>query len=364
MGSGTLGTVLEVAAVRAQRVRMPDGSESWTVLGDEGPVGPIEEFLAYATFAGRSENTLRAYAYDLKLWWVYLDEVEQAWTEVGFDGLGRFVAWAQRPLPSPDGATPLRGRPARSRSTIDRALSTIYGFYEFHAGAGAVLSAQLVAGGQNRRQRAHVSARRLQRRPLRITRPERLPQTLEPEAVRALLSACTTLRDRLLLSLWWTSGMRIGQTLGLRHADFDGRRRLVHVVRRSNANRAWAKNRVESVLPVLPEVVRLHREYMFEEYLEIDSDYVFVVLAGPSRGSALSANAVEKLVARLRKRTGIYFTPHMLRHSFSTAWVADGGSLEVLADMLTHSSIESTGVYVHLSPENLRNELQARAPLL
>ena len=46
--------------------------ESWTVLGDDGPVVPVERFLAYLTDIERSPNTVKAYAYDLKDWFVFL----------------------------------------------------------------------------------------------------------------------------------------------------------------------------------------------------------------------------------------------------------------------------------------------------
>ena len=60
--------------MRVQRVLMPDGSESWTVLGPTGdPVGVIEAFLAHLQALDRSPTTLRTYATSLKLWAEYLD---------------------------------------------------------------------------------------------------------------------------------------------------------------------------------------------------------------------------------------------------------------------------------------------------
>jgi site-specific recombinase XerD len=345
---------------------MPSGKVSYTVLSEDGPIEPIESYLAICTAAGRAENTLKAYAHDLTLWWRFLATIEVDWAAAGLDELGRFLIWAQRSAPLPDGTVPLRGEPARSRSTVDRSLSSILSFYDFQQGSGAVLSEQLAKpqGQLNSKQRARVGALRRQRRPVRMSRPTRLPRTLDAASVQVLLNACSTRRDRLLLSLWWTSGLRVGQTLGLRHEDFQGRLRQVRIVRRANVNGAWAKNKQEATIPVLPEVVRLHREYMFEEYGDSPSDHVFVVLAGPTRGQAMTASAVDKMVGRLRQRTGIYFSPHMLRHSFSTDWLADGGRLEMLREMLTHASVDTTSQYIHLSPDHLRAELESRTPRL
>lgn len=57
-----------------RRVWMPSsGAESWTVVGlDRVPVGPVESYLAWLANVGRSPNTVRAYAHDLKLFWTFL----------------------------------------------------------------------------------------------------------------------------------------------------------------------------------------------------------------------------------------------------------------------------------------------------
>jgi integrase/recombinase XerD len=62
------------------------------------------------------------------------------------------------------------------------------------------------------------------------------------------------------------SGMRIGQALGLRHADFVSHRREVRIVpRRDNANGARAKTVEEHMIPISPGLVRLYTVYMFDE---------------------------------------------------------------------------------------------------
>ena len=73
-----------------QRVLMPTSSlESWTVLGDGGgAVEPIECYLAYLTDIERSPNTVKAYAHDLKDWFVFLDTRGLDWREVRLEDLG------------------------------------------------------------------------------------------------------------------------------------------------------------------------------------------------------------------------------------------------------------------------------------
>jgi site-specific recombinase XerD len=71
--------------------------ESWTVLGDDGPVAPVERYLAYLTDIERSPNTVKAYAHDLKDWFVFLGRRELDWQAVRLEDVAEFVSWLRRP---------------------------------------------------------------------------------------------------------------------------------------------------------------------------------------------------------------------------------------------------------------------------
>lgn len=167
------------------------------------------------------------------------------------------------------------------------------------------------------------------------------------------------LRDRFLLELLAETGMRIGQALGLRHADFVSHRSELRIVPRAdNANGARAKTRQAVTIPISAGLVRMYSAYMFKEYGDCDSDYVFVNLFAEPYGNALRYQAVHELVRRLRDATGIEFTLHMLRHTRATDLLRRGVPVEVVAKLLTHSSSTTTSkTYVHLDVEDLRSEL-------
>jgi len=152
------------------------------------------------------------------------------------------------------------------------------------------------------------------------------------------------------LSLLAETGMRAGQALGLRHADFVSRKREVHIVPRAgHANGVRAKLRSAAVVPVSAPLVRLYSEYMHAESGGVDSDYVFVNLFGGRVGAAMTCPAVNQLIGRVAVRTGISFTAHMLRHSHATGMVRQGVPIEVVARLLTHRSLATTSqVYVHV----------------
>ncbi len=83
--------------MRLQRLVMPDGSVSWTVLDDRGEViAPAEAFLAHLQALGRSE-TVRTYATSLKLWWEFLGGVGCGFDAATVDHVVRFVSWLRAP---------------------------------------------------------------------------------------------------------------------------------------------------------------------------------------------------------------------------------------------------------------------------
>ena len=121
--------------MQVHRVAMPAsaGVESWTVLGDDDvPVGPVERYLAYLTDIERSPNTVKAYAHDLKDYWVSLVCRGLDWREVRLEDVGEFVAWLRRPPAGRSGQVPVLPtvQPQVGASTINRKLSAASAFYQ------------------------------------------------------------------------------------------------------------------------------------------------------------------------------------------------------------------------------------------
>lgn len=349
-----------------QRVLAPvTGAVSWTVVdGCFEPVVPVEAYLAYLVAIERSPNTVRAYASSLKLWFEHLDRRGVAWDGVGVDELGRFVSWLRAPA---EGVIVIdAGVARRAVATVNRHLAAVFGLYDFHARRGVQVAAELVVWRQGGRgsfkpflDRVGGRSRRGVRRPVRLRPTRRLPETLTVEQVAVVLAACGHLRDRLLIGLLAETGMRVGQALGLRHADVVSRERTVRIVPRDdNANGARAKCRGETAIPVSAGLVRLYSEYLFDEYRDIDSDYVFVNLFAAPVGRPLCYSAVAGLVERLRARTGIDFNLHMFRHTAASEMIRAGVPIEVVSKILTHANVTTTSqTYVHLGVEDLRAEL-------
>ncbi len=320
--------------MHVQRVAMPASRvESWTVLGDDdGPVEPVERYLAYLTAIERSPNTVRAYAFDLKDYWVFLQQRSLDWRQVRLEDIGEYVAWLRLPPAGRHGQVavlPTVGRTSRRpRSTGS-------------CGAGGVLPASGPPRRRCRRAADHLAAARppgrvaavlashqqehaQQARTITVKVPKKLPRILTAAEMQAIVDACDHLRDRFLLALLWDSGIRVGEALGLRHEDICPAEREITIVPRANDNGARSKSRDARTVPVSTQVIRLWGDYLHEEYGDLDSDYVFVNLFAAPRGRALGYPAVYDLVRRLRKRTGIDFDPHWCRHSAATRMLRNG----------------------------------------
>lgn len=90
-------------------------------------------------------------------------------------------------------------------------------------------------------------------------------------------------------------------------------------------------------------VIRLYADYLHAEYGDLDSDYVFVNLWSGPIGHPMTYSSVYDLVCRIRERTAITFGPHVFRHSYATELLHRGVAVEVVAHLLGHASIATTG---------------------
>jgi integrase/recombinase XerD len=347
-----------------QRV-LPSGgrAESWTVIGpDLRPVEPVERYLAWLSLIEQASTTVRAYAHDLKTFWEFVEARGLVWDAVSLEQLGEFTGWLRSPA---DNVVVLEtGRAARSASTVNRILTAVFGFYEFHARHGVPVARALVderrAGRGGYKPFLHGIARSRPRgRVGRLREDRRLPATLSVEQVAAILAAQVRLRDRFLFALLAGTGMRIGQALGLRHRDVVSHERRVEIVaREDNANGARGKG-ARGWVPITGELVRLHSDYMHAEYGDLDSDYVFVNLWGGRVGHAMSYHGVHEVVLRTRRAVGFHFTPHQFRHTYATVVRRGGVPVEIVSKLLCHRSVQTTSdIYLHASPEDLRAELE------
>lgn len=340
---------------------------------DHCPVEPVERFLGYLTAVERSPNTVKAYAHDLKDWFVFLRDRGKDWREVDLEDVASFVAWLRMPPAARAGRVavlPSAGHHVGAAS-VNRKLAALTSFCEFHARHGVALAGLLTTTVPSRGSAASASSFKpflhhltkgsaQRRRTIKLSAPTSRPQVLTAGQAQRIMDACEHLRDRFLFALLLDTGIRIGEALGLRHEDVDVAGRQISINPRTNANRARVKSGRYRTIPTSAELMRLYVDYLSAEYGALDCDYVFVNLWGKPHGRPLSYPAVYDLVGRLRRRTGIEFGPHHFRHTYATWLLRKNAGMESVKELLGHASITTTiDTYGHLTVEDARAALEA-----
>jgi integrase/recombinase XerD len=350
-----------------QKGQLPNSSRPiWLVLDDDyQPIEPISAYLRYLNSLEKSPNTVRTYAYNLKLYWEFLSHKQIDWQKVNLEQLADFIHWLRNSQPS--GIIPIQTQVSkRTEKTINHALNTVSMFYEFHIRLGDVKDVtthtyQVQPGRKFKPFLHHISkGKEVKTRMLRIKEPKTFPGCLTTEQIEQLLAGCHRTRDKFLICLLYETGMRIGEVLGLRHEDIRSQGvNEIHVIpRANNVNSSRAKSGEQRVIHVSKELLKLYSSYLIEEYPDdVDSDYVFVNCWDGEIGQPMRYSSVDGLFKRLEKKTGTKVNPHLFRHTHATELIRSGWDMAHVQKRLGHSSIQTTiNTYVHLTEEDLRIE--------
>jgi integrase len=370
---------------RTQRVVLPGGVATWTVLGpDLGVVGPAEEFLEFLRVQGSSPNTVKSYARALALWWTYLSLFGLAWDVLTLSDVGGFLSW----LRSGDGPAivPISPREARfSESTVGVRLKAVTSCYRFHELNGVSLGGDLVRVAHGGRAAYkpmldHLARKTGRRRSvLRVQAPQGMPPpVLSPGQITAICDACARfdpvsgqwagrVRDRLLWLLLAESGLRLGEALGLQHRDWRtgrGDTPFIEVVPREHPHGVRVKGQRYRRVFVSDELDALYGEYAWQlceagadlAVPDLDAAPVFVNLAGGTRFAPWRPDSVYDLVARLRRdlagQVPAAWTPHWMRHSHATALLLSGVPPHVVSRRLGHADVQTTlELYAHVTDD-------------
>ena len=289
------------------------------------------DFLRYLeSERNDSPNTVKAYGRDVAAFSEFLDGYYggEGWTWAGVDRLAMrgFLAAASR-----------RGW---SKRTMARALSAVRAFYRFlNLHHGVDVNPAKAA-----------STPKLERR---------LPGYLDRKSVDRLFALAETragentfrsVRDRAILELFYSTGMRLSELVGLNLEDLD----LI-----SDQVRVRGKGKKERLLPVgRPAITALRNYYLrrdevLREARGSERRAVFV----SERGRRLTPRAVQLLVRRLLDLVseGQKITTHSLRHSFATHLLDAGADLRAVQELLGHASLSTTQIYTHTSVERLKH---------
>jgi integrase/recombinase XerC len=185
----------------------------------------------------------------------------------------------------------------------------------------------------------------------------RLPTTLDADAMARLLEFRSDerlgVRDKAIVELLYSSGLRLAELLGLDLADIDLRDRTVRVL---------GKGRKTRIVPVGRQAAEALARWLGER-ASIAGPGESAVFVGVG-GRRLGPRIVQRRIARLARARGLpeHVHPHMFRHSFASHLLESSGDLRAVQELLGHANIATTQVYTHLDFQHLARTYDATHP--
>ena len=160
-------------------------------------------------------------------------------------------------------------------------------------------------------------------------------------------------RDRMILEMFYATGVRLSELIGLNDADVDFSSKLIKVTGKRN------KQRLIPFGTELEEDLRLYIKVR-NDALPERGDSLFVRKSGlrmyPVQVYRLVRRSLSKVVALKKK------SPHVLRHTFATAMLNDNAQLGAVKELLGHESLATTGIYTHTTFEELKKVYEQAHP--
>ncbi len=222
-----------------------------------------------------------------------------------------------------------------SPSTIHRKLSALNQFFAFL-----------------------VDSKKIEKNPLDfIDKPKKweyLPSVLSPEEIERILEIPNTktlkgIRDRTILELLYSSGLRVSELCELKTEDLDFNRGVIRIK---------GKGDKERIVPLGEEALFWLKKYLNTQ--KTKEKFVFV----SKRGKHITRQRVWQIIKEYAKMAGVTknISPHTLRHSFATHILLKGADLRVVQELLGHSSIKTTEIYTHLANPQLEELYRQKHP--
>ncbi len=312
----------------------------------------LARFRRYLSSERRlSPHTDRGYARDLAALQKFCDaEGILEWAQLDTQHVRRFAAHSHK-----GGLAP---------RSIQRRLSAVRSFFAFLLREAAAETARTALAPRLRsRGAAGRRGGRVRGNPAAEVRApkaaRRLPQTLDADQMARLLQLPErggdrlSSRDRALMELLYSSGLRLAELVGLDVSHLDLGDAVVHVL---------GKGRKARIVPVGRMALRALRSWLAER----------ASLAGPDEnalfvgrnGARLGARAVQARVALWARRQGlgVHVHPHLFRHSFASHLLESGGELRGVQELLGHADISTTQIYTHLDFQHLARIYDAAHP--
>lgn len=274
----------------------------------------LESFIK--TLHHLSAHTQSAYQRDLKHLQAYCDK----------NGIGEWTGLDGRQL---RGFVAARHRLGINGRSLQRNLSAIRAFYRF------LLKRKIAKTNPAEGVMAPKSAKKLPK-VLDVDRTKQLVE-IQPDNELAI-------RDRAMLELIYSSGLRLSELVGLDLNDIDFDDRILTVTGKGNKTRR---------VPVGTHAITALKQWLKQRPSPTEADTQALFIS--SRGKRISRRSVQQRLKQWAIRQGLpnHVHPHMLRHSFASHLLESSGDLRAVQELLGHADISTTQVYTHLDFQHL-----------
>lgn len=273
----------------------------------------IDRFLRYLQVEkGASSHTLRAYKKDLEEFSGFIKTKPQ---DIDIADVRGFIAE--------------QIKKGLNKTTASRRLASVRSFFKF-----------LYKEGYTKTNPARFVSN--------LKLPKLLPRFLSVDDVFNLIEKPSgrgfmTVRDRAILELLYSSGLRVSEISGLSIDDLNIKEGFLKVS---------GKGKKERIVPIGSKAIDALKSYIAER-VALKSNESFLFLN--RRGRRLSDRGIRRVVVRYARTIGISgkIGPHSLRHTFATHLLQSGADLRVIQELLGHSSLSTTQKYTHLDITHL-----------
>ncbi|MBX7066704.1 MAG: tyrosine recombinase XerC [Parachlamydiales bacterium] len=269
----------------------------------------IEQFLSHLNLSkGVSEHTLRGYRIDLTQFSSFAEG-----EEVSKRTVRRFLAH-------------LHEQKVSTR-TILRRLSALRSFYKYALREKWIEESPV---------EEIDSPKKEKKLPVSITYTQVELLFSQPD-----LSCYLGLRDRVIMELFYSSGLRLSELAGLNRRDFDARNLVLNI---------FGKGKKQRQAPITQTAAEWIFRYLnHPERDEKDPQAIFL----NKHGTRLTPRSIDRNFAAYLKRSGLSerVTPHTIRHTIATHWLENGMDLKTIQMLLGHTSLATTTIYTHVSPK-------------
>lgn len=301
----------------------------------------IDKFLYYEEVViGKSYNTIKSYKKDIMQFIDYLNEYEEIkdFEEVETMTFRSFIAYLN--LGDKENSKNNIQKSVSKRS-INRKISALRTFFKYLQEKKIVKTNKV----------AYITMPKFEKE---------LPNVLNKEDINKLRDAVNTekitgIRDRLIIELLYSSGIRASELIDLNEYMVNIEEREIRVIGKGNKER----------ITFFSENTKKWLEKYIEEKKRKYSNYTKDTIFTNSRGEKLTTRSLRRLIADYAKKADLQkeVTPHVFRHTFATELLNNGVDIRYLQELLGHSSISTTQVYTHVSKAFLKDVYMNTHPL-